>query len=101
LEGPGEAPYLSVDKIQVQVKIVSFFSHMTNSGLSSYVNLNSLRVDHPQFHLIVDKDGKTNQPVPKHPSTGTKPITDTLLDLQAGNMEVADGVALINDRKIP
>ncbi len=26
-----------------------------------------LRVEHPQFHLIVDKDGKTNQPTPKHP----------------------------------
>src|SRR6185312_764396 len=27
LEGPGEAPYLSADNIQVRVKIFSFFSH--------------------------------------------------------------------------
>lgn len=101
LEGPGEAPYLSVDKVQAQVRIVSFFAHLTNSGLSSYVNLDLLRVEHPQFHLIVDKDGRTNQPVPRHPSTSTKPVTDTLLDLKAGKVEVADGVALINERKIP
>ncbi len=28
LEGPGEAPYLSADKIQVSVRIFSFFSHV-------------------------------------------------------------------------
>lgn len=101
LEGPGEAPYLSVDKIEARVKIVSLFSHLTGSGLSSYVNLNSLSVEHPQFHLIVDKDGKTNQPVPKHPSTSQTPVMDTLLNLKAGEVLVANGVALINDRAIP
>ena len=101
LEGPGEAPYLAVDRVQAQVRIVSFFSHLTNSGLSSYVNLDALRVERPQFHLIIDKDGKTNQPVPKHPRASTTPITDTLLDLKAGSVEVANGVALVNERKIP
>ncbi|GGA76770.1 hypothetical protein GCM10011507_30090 [Edaphobacter acidisoli] len=101
LEGPGEAPYLSVDRIEAQVRIVSFFSHLTGSGLASYVNLNSLTVEHPQFHLIVDKDGKTNQPVPKHPSTSNTPVMDTLLDLKAGEVLLANGVALLNDRAIP
>ncbi|HTF69409.1 MAG TPA: translocation/assembly module TamB domain-containing protein, partial [Edaphobacter sp.] len=101
LEGPGEAPYLSVDKILLRVKIVNLFSRVVGSGLASHVSLNYLRVDHPQFHLIVDKDGRTNQPVPKHPSTSKKPITDTLLDLRARSVEIANGVALINDRAIP
>ncbi len=101
LEGPGEAPYLSVDKVEAQVKIVSFFSHMTGSGLSSYINLNSLTVEHPQFHLIVDKDGRTNQPAPKHPRTSQTPVMDTLLDLKAGEVVLANGVALINERAIP
>ena len=100
-EGPGEAPYLAVDKVEAQVKIVSLFSHLTGSGLSSYVNLNSLRVEHPQFHLIVDKDGKTNQPVPMHPPTSKTPVVDTLLNLKAGEVVLANGVALINDRAIP
>ena len=101
LEGPGEAPYLSIDRIALQLKVINLFSRVVGRGLASHVSLNSLQVDHPQFHLIVDKDGHTNQPTPKHPSNSTTPITDTLLDLRAGSVELANGVALINDRAIP
>ena len=94
LEGPGEAPYLSADKIFVRVKITSFFAHTTGTGIQSHVGLNLLRVEHPQVHLIVDKDGKTNQPVPKHPSTSNEPIQNTLLDLRANEIELANGMAL-------
>lgn len=101
LEGPGEAPYLSADKIQVRVKILSFLEHTAKPGLASHIGLSLLRVEHPQVHLIIDKDGKTNQPVPKHPSTSTEPIQDTLLDLRASEMDLVNGVALLNDRAIP
>jgi translocation and assembly module TamB len=101
LEGPGEAPYLSADKILVRVKITSFFAHTTGTGLASHVGLNLLRVEHPQIHLIIDKDGKTNQPVPKHPTTSTEPLQDTLLDLRANEMDLVNGVALLNDKAIP
>lgn len=101
LEGPGEAPYLSADKTFVRVKIVSFFAHTTGSGVASHVGLNLLRIEHPQVHLIVDKDGKTNQPIPKHPAKSTEPLQDTLLDLRANEIDLANGVALINDQAIP
>jgi len=100
-EGPGEAPYLSADRILVRVKITSFLSHTAGAGLQSHIGLNLLRVEHPQVHLIVDKDGKTNQPVPKHPSTSTTPVQDTLLDLKATEVQLANGVILLNDRAIP
>jgi len=101
LEGPGEAPYLAADRILVRVRVFNFLSHVSGAGLISHVSLNFLRVEHPQFHLIVDKDGKTNQPVPKHPSTSKTPVTDTLLDLKARQVEVVNGVAQFNDRAIP
>ncbi|WP_348268475.1 translocation/assembly module TamB domain-containing protein [Edaphobacter paludis] len=101
LEGPGEAPYLSADKIQVSVRIFSFFSHVAGTGIASHVSLSFLRVDNPQVHLIIDKNGKTNQPVPKHPSTSKEPVLDTLLDLKAKQVELANGVLLLNDRAIP
>ncbi|GGG80659.1 translocation/assembly module TamB domain-containing protein [Edaphobacter dinghuensis] len=101
LEGPGEAPYLSADKIQVRVKIFSFFSHVAGTGIASHISLNFLRVDHPQVHLMIDKNGKTNQPVPKHPSTSKEPVMDTLLDLKAKQVELANGVFLLNDRATP
>ncbi|WP_263376175.1 translocation/assembly module TamB domain-containing protein [Granulicella aggregans] len=100
-EGPGEAPYVSLDKIDVRLKISSFLSHTAGVGLASHVGLSLLRVEHPQIHLIIDKDGKTNQPVPKHSSTSKESLTDTLLDLKASQVELLNGVALLNDRAIP
>ena len=40
LEGPGEAPYLSADKILVRVKINTFLSHTVGKGAQSHVGLN-------------------------------------------------------------
>ncbi|NYF50980.1 translocation/assembly module TamB domain-containing protein [Tunturiibacter gelidoferens] len=101
LEGPGEAPYIAVDRVLLRVEIFDFFTHVTGSGISSHIRLNYLDVERPQFHLIVDKDGKTNQPVPKHPNTSKTSVTDTLLDLKAQEVVLSNGVALINNRAIP
>jgi translocation and assembly module TamB len=101
LEGPGEAPYLAADRIMLRVKLFNFFSHVTGSGVASHVSLSYLQVDRPQVHLIVDKDGKTNQPEPKHPSTNKESVPDTLLDLKAKEVQLNKGVALVNNRAIP
>ena len=100
-EAPGEMPYLSAEKILVRVRIHTFLSHSVGRGPQSHIGLNFLRVEKPHVHLIVDKDGNTNQPVPKRPSPSTEPIQDTLLDLQAGEVEFADGLAVLNDRAMP
>jgi translocation and assembly module TamB len=100
-EGPGEAPYLAAEKVEVRVGISSFFSHATGVGLRSHVGLKLLLVERPQLHLMVDKDGKTNVPVPKHPTVSKEPMADTLLDLRAREVSLVDGVALVNDRAIP
>jgi translocation and assembly module TamB len=101
LEGPGEAPYLAADKIVIGVKLFNFYSHVSGTGLASHVRLSYLGVIHPAFHLIVDKDGKTNQPEPKHPKQSNTPVTDTLLDLKAEQAVVTKGVVLLNNRSIP
>jgi translocation and assembly module TamB len=80
---------------------LNLLSFSAGAGVESHVRLSYLGVVHPQFHLIVDKDGKTNQPEPKHPKTSKTPLTDTLLDLKAGEVVVTNGVALINNRAIP
>jgi translocation and assembly module TamB len=100
-EGPGQMPYLSAARILVRVRINTFLSHTVGKGAQSHIGLNYLRIEQPHIHLIIDKNGKTNQPVPKHPSASTEPIQDTLLDLQAGKVELADGLAVVNDRAIP
>jgi translocation and assembly module TamB len=100
LEGPGEQPYLAADRILVRVKIVSLLQH-TAGGAASHIGLNLLRVEQPRIHLIIDKDGKTNQPVPKHHAQSDRSTLDTLLDLKAHEVELVNGVALLNDRAIP
>src|SRR6202012_2533783 len=100
-EGPGEKPYLSAARILLRLRIHTFLSHAVGKGPQSHVALNYLRVEEPHLHLIIDKNGNTNQPVPKHPSTSTEPVQDTLLDLQASEVELANGLAVGNDRAIP
>src|SRR5581483_1952825 len=100
-EGPSEMPYLSAAKIFLRLRINTFISHTVGKGEQSHIGLNYLRVEQPHLHLIIDKNGNTNQPVPKHPSTSTEPVQDTLLDLQAKQVELANGLAVINDRAIP
>ncbi len=100
-EAAGELPYLSAAKILVRLHINMVLTHIRGLGPQSRISLRYLRVEQPKVHLIIDKDGKTNQPVPKHPSTSTTPVQDTLLDLQARKVELVDGLAVLNDRAIP
>ena len=100
-EPEGQMPYLSADKIFVRVRINTFLSHTVGKGPQSHIGLNYLGVMQPHVHLIVDKDGKTNQPTPRKPSTSTEPVQNTLLDLQAGKMEIQNGLAVVNDEAVP
>jgi translocation and assembly module TamB len=100
-EVPAEMPYLSAAKILLRLKINTFLSHTLGKGAQSHIGLDSLRVEQPRVHLIVYPDGHTNQPQPKHPSTSSTPVQDTLLDLQANDVELASGLAVLNDQAIP
>jgi translocation and assembly module TamB len=100
-EAPGEMPYLSAQKIFVRLHLNMVLTHIRGLGPQSRISLRYLRVEQPHVHLILSKDGKSNVPSPKHPSKSTEPIQDTLLDLQARKVELANGLAVVNDRAIP
>jgi translocation and assembly module TamB len=91
LEAPGQVPYAHIDRLFVRLQILSFFR--------AKVGLNYLEGDHPVIHLIVYPDGSTNQPKPKHASTGN--TTDEVFDLAVGRTVVSDGVAILNEQRIP
>ncbi len=95
LEAPGEVPYAHVDRLQVQVKIISFFH--------AKIGLNYLGMDKPTVHLIVYKDGSTNQPVPKKKSAPTdlNNTIDQVFDLAVDRAEINNGTALVNQQAIP
>jgi translocation and assembly module TamB len=101
-EAPSEMPYLSAAKIFVRLHFNTILTHIVGVGAQSRVSVRYLRVEQPHIHLIIDKNGRTNQPTPKHPSApSNEPIQDTLLDLQARKIELVDGLAVLNDRAIP
>jgi len=107
LESEREAPYLQVDRVELQLQWVTFLSQASGPHLqfgrsiASHIALNLLEADRPQMHFIVYADGSTNQPVPEHKSTSTEPLADTLLDLQAKYLYVNNGTLLLNERAIP
>lgn len=93
LEAPSEIPFAHIDRLVVRVKIISLFQ--------AKVGLSYLGAAHPVVHLIVYPDGTTNQPVPKVKSSSNTSVSDEIFDLAIDRTELANGLAIVNDRKIP
>ncbi len=93
LEGPGEVPYAHLDRLYARVRILSF--------VQARLGLVYLEVDRPTIHLIIYPDGHTNQPVPKAKDKSDDASARTIFDLQAGRIEVRDGIVLVNQRAMP
>ena len=94
LEAADQVPYAHVDRLRARIKIISFFR--------AKVGLNYLGVDKPTVHLIVYKDGSTNQPVPKKKSapTDTQSTINSVFDLAVDRAEINNGTALVNQQAL-
>ncbi len=94
-EASDQAPFVHVDRIQVEIKIISL--------LSTTIGLHSLVLDHPVAHVIVYPDGTTNVPSPQMSSTSSSdqgPIED-LFSLSVSRVEAQRGELLWEDKKMP
>jgi translocation and assembly module TamB len=89
-EASGEAPYAAIDRLRASFTILGLWSPR--------IRLRDLEVDRPAIHLINYPDGSTNQPQPAHPAKSNGSAIDQLFDLQAHNVEVRDGLVLIDNR---
>ncbi|MDR3774710.1 MAG: translocation/assembly module TamB domain-containing protein [Terracidiphilus sp.] len=83
LEAPGETPLAVVDHLSVRLSLLGIWSPR--------ILLRDLEIAHPALHIIVYPDGTTNVPRPRKPAKPGKPVLDTLFDLQAGRLSVAQG----------
>lgn len=95
LEAANEAPYAHVDRIDISVKILSFFSPK--------VALSKVTIDHVTAHLIIYPNGTTNQPAPieKAGSAASEKTRQQLVDLSVNQVEVTNGTLILNEEQIP
>ncbi|HVN93823.1 MAG TPA: translocation/assembly module TamB domain-containing protein [Terracidiphilus sp.] len=89
-EDSGEKPYAQIDRLRVQMSIFGFFS--------PHLSLRSLEVDGPRVHLIVYRDGSTNQPRPLEARRQSKSAVQSLFDLRAHQILVERGMLDYDDR---
>ncbi|SPE43620.1 conserved hypothetical protein [Candidatus Sulfotelmatobacter sp. SbA7] len=100
-EASDQIPFLRVDRLQAEIKIISL--------LSTTIGLHSLVLEHPVAHIIAYPDGTTNVPAPKgngsfgqssfgHSSEG--PVEE-LISLSVAHIEVQRGELLWEDKKFP
>jgi translocation and assembly module TamB len=92
-EASDEAPFIRVDRLQAELKIISIFS--------TTIGLHSLVLEHPVAHIIVSPDGATNVPNPKFTLSNYQGPLEELLSLSVGHVEVDRGELLWEDTTIP
>jgi translocation and assembly module TamB len=90
LESASEPPLFHADRIEIAIRVISFFHRQ--------IALNELIAERPQFVMRVDKSGKSNLPTPQTPSSGS-PGIGALFDLRAQRVELHDGSATFNNRR--
>jgi len=91
-EPANEAPYARIDRLRARVSLLGFW-------WSPRVHLRELVITRPRLHLILYRDGATNQP---HPAPRAKAAggsaMQTLFNLQAGHVAIEQGLIDIDDR---
>jgi len=92
-ESSEQVPYLHVDRLQAELKIISLFE--------KEVGLRTLVLEHPVVHIIVYPDGSTNQPALKiHRPAQSTPV-EQLFSLSVSRVEMQRGELLWDLNKIP
>ena len=92
LEGPAAPPLFHAARLSAAVRLVSFFGRQ--------IALDELVVEGPQVAVRFEKDGRSNIPSPKAYASSLA-WHESLFNLRIGRLELREGSALLNDRRIP
>ena len=92
LETSSEAPLFHADRVQIGITVLSF--------LHREFRIDELVVERPEVSVRLEKDGHSNVPTPKTPASAG-PWQESLLNLRIGRVELRNGGADINDRRVP
>ena len=86
-----EHPLLALDRLYINLKIVSLLHHK--------VDLNEIVIQHPVVHLISDKNGRSNVPEPNAPKQKTS--NTNVFDLGIKHVLLANGEIYYNQERTP
>ena len=92
-ETSDQVPFLRVDRLQAEMKIISI--------LSTTIGLHSLVLEHPVVHIIDYPNGGTNVPAPKVSRAYEQGPVEQLISLAVSHIEVQRGELLWEDKKMP
>jgi translocation and assembly module TamB len=92
LEPASAKPLLHADRVNIRITVLSFFR--------KEFKVDELSADRPQIAVGFGKNGVSNIPSPKS-AVSNHPWQETLFNLKIGRLELRDGAAEINDRRIP
>jgi len=92
LEAAGQPPLFHADRVEVGIRILSFFQRK--------IALDELVITRPQLALRTDRAGHSNVPVPPRPARNL-PWRATLFELSVGRLALEDGSASYHDARIP
>ncbi len=85
-EPTGSAPLLTVQRVVIGFKILSFMERPFNVA--------RVEANDPVAHVIIEPDGSTNLPQPKIPSGRTLP--EVILALKIGKFDFANGAVTVD-----
>jgi translocation and assembly module TamB len=92
LEAAGQPALFHADRIDVKVRILSFFGRQ--------VALDELIVERPEVAMRIDRSGHSNLPTPQVPAEN-RPWRETLFQLRIAQLSVRDGSVSYNDQRTP
>lgn len=92
-ENSDELPFLQIERLQAEMKIISL--------ISTTIGLHSLVLEHPVVHVIDYPDGSTNIPSPRIKYRSNEGPVERLISLSVSRIEVQRGELLWQDQKVP
>jgi len=92
-EAAGEVPFVQVERVQAELKIISLFEKS--------IGLHSLQLDRPVVHIIAYPDGTTNMPAPSIKLSSDRTAIERLVSMSVAHIEARDGRFLWQDQDVP
>ncbi|HYA97257.1 MAG TPA: hypothetical protein VEH49_04115, partial [Methylomirabilota bacterium] len=92
-EPAGTEPLLSLDELQLDLKVESMWGRR--------ISVENAVLRAPHVHIRVEKNGLSNVPSPVRPRTAQKSPVQELFALHIGAIQVTDGWILYNDVGLP